>query len=292
MIKNENRPLIVILGQTASGKTDLGIEIAKKYRGEIVCADSRTVYKAMDIGTAKPTEVERKTVRHHLLDLIEPDRFYSANDFKRDASKAIKDIRARGRLPIIVGGTGLYINSLVYDYEFGRTPDPKARQELQNVDIKGLQKKVKNLGLGRDRINYENKRHLIRAVENNGVIRTKKPLRENTLLLGRKIEKTELQARIRARNETMIKAGLKDEVKRLVERYGWDAPGLNSIAYKEWRKYFSGEQDIEEVKENMFKDNWQYARRQKIWFKRDVNINWLTSVEQFIRQVDQFLIQY
>lgn len=289
---NRRQPLVVIAGQTASGKSDLAMEIAKKTNGEIICADSRTVYEGMDIGTAKPSVTDREAIRHHLLDIITPDQAYSASDFKKDALRSVRDIHSRGKLPIIVGGTGLYINSLVYDFEFGQPPDPDIRHTLQKESLQSLQEKVKQQGLNKEQINFSNRRHLIRAIENNGIVRTMKQLRKDTLLFGIQVEKEELRQRIKQRNEKMIRAGLESEVRSLLKKYSWDAPGLNAIAYKEWRGYFSGELDIDDVKENMFKDNWQYARRQKIWFKRDSNIHWSTSVDDLIRQVDQFLIQY
>ncbi len=288
----QNCPLIVIVGQTAAGKSDLAIEIAKKHDGEIICADSRTVYKGMNIGTAKPDADDIKTVRHHLLDVIEPDKAYSAGDFKEDAIKVLDEICSRGKLPIIVGGTGLYINSLVYDFDFGRVPDKKYRTKLENLDMNVLQQKVRELGLDERRVNLKNRRHLIRIIENGGIVRSKKPLRKNALLLGIKTDKDELQKRIRARIDNMIAAGLEEEVRALADKYGWSAPGLNAIAYKEWENYFSGRYNLNQVKENMFKNNWQYARRQKIWFKKDSNIHWAASVKTLIRQVDQFLIQY
>lgn len=288
----KDQPLVVIVGQTASGKSGLAMEIARKYNGEIICADSRTIYTGMDIGTAKPTEADRISVRHHLLDVIEPNKVYSASDFKKEALNCLHDVYLRGRLPIVVGGTGLYINSLIYDFDFGRAPNPNYREELQRLDTASLQKEVKDMGLTGEQINLKNRRHLIRAIENNGIIRSKKQLDKNTLLLGIQINSEKLKQRIATRNEKMIDAGLKSEVKVLADKYGWDAPGLNAIAYKEWKSYFDDEQNINEVKENMFKDNWQYARRQKIWFRRDRNIHWSASVKDLIRQVDQFLIQY
>ncbi|MEX2014592.1 MAG: tRNA (adenosine(37)-N6)-dimethylallyltransferase MiaA [Candidatus Saccharimonadales bacterium] len=290
--KTKERPLVVIIGQTASGKSDLAIRIARKHNGEIICADSRTIYKGMDIGTAKPSFSDRRSVKHHLLDVIEPDKAFSASDFKTQAIEALNDIYSKGKLPIVAGGTGLYINSLVYDFDFGRAPDVKYRDELQKMSLELLQKKVRDFGFTGEQIDLKNKRRLIRALENKGIVRTKKNLSKNTLLLGIRVDEEELKIRIKTRNEKMIKEGLEKEVRNLVNEYGWNVPGLNAIAYKEWKKYFSNEQNIDEVKENMFKDNWQYARRQKIWFKRDPNIHWLTSVESLIRQVDQFLIQY
>lgn len=289
---NRHQPLVVIAGQTASGKSDLAIEIAKKYNGEIICADSRTVYEGMDKGTAKPTRADREAIRHHLVDIITPDEAYSASEFKKDALRSMQDIYSRGKLPIMTGGTGLYIYSVVYDFDFGKPPNPGIRRVLQEEDLRSLQEKVRRLGLNEEQINFNNRRHLIRAIENKGIVRSKKQLRKDTLMLGLHIEKEKLKQRIRQRNEKMIRTGLEAEVRSLLNKYSWDVPGLNAIAYKEWKGYFSGELDIDDVKENMFKDNWQYARRQKIWFKRDPNIYWSASVGDLIRQVDQFLIQY
>ena len=288
----QNCPLIVIVGQTAAGKSDLAIQIAEKYAGEIICADSRTIYKGMDVGTAKPDVNDLKAVKHHLLDIIEPDTAYSAGDFKKDAERALNKICSAGKLPIIVGGTGLYINSLVYDFDFGRMPDQEYRTKLENLGMDELQKKVKDLGLSEHQINFKNKRHMIRAIENGGLVRTKKALRKDTLIVGIKTDKQALQRRIRNRIDNMLAAGLEDEVRSLADKYGWSAPGLNAIAYKEWENFFSGRCNLDQVKENMFKNNWQYARRQKIWFKKDPNIKWTTSLKSLIRQVDQFLIQY
>lgn len=292
-IKSKNtHPLIVIVGQTASGKSDFAVQIANKHNGEIICADSRTIYKGMDIGTAKPSVADRRSIKHYLLDVIDPNQTYSASDFKEEAFASLKAIYSRGKLPIVVGGTGLYVNSLIYDFDFGRPPDLTYREKLQKLDTLSLQGKVRNMGITEKQVNFKNRRHLIRLIENKGIVRSKKPLNKNTLLLGIQIDPQELRKRIDARNENMISEGLEAEVKTLVKKYGWDAPGLNAIGYKEWKGYFDGEQDVNEVKENMFRDNWQYARRQKIWFKKDQEIKWSASVEDLIRQVDQFLIQY
>ena len=130
--------IIVIVGPTASGKTALAIDIAKRHNGEIICADSRTVYKGLDIGTAKPTPADQARVPHHGLDLVEPDESFSAADFKSYANQKIAEIRQRGRLPVLVGGTGLYVDSVVYDYQFGPPVDKKRRQELSTMTIEEL----------------------------------------------------------------------------------------------------------------------------------------------------------
>lgn len=161
-------PLIVIVGPTASGKTSLAIRLAQKYGGEIICADSRTVYRDMDIGTAKPTPEERALVSHWGLDLVSPGERFTAADFKRYALEKIDEIRARGHVPFIVGGTGLYVDSVVFDYEFGGSVDESQRQELEVLSIEELHKYCfkHNISLPE---NNKNKRHLIRAIEQRGI---------------------------------------------------------------------------------------------------------------------------
>ena len=169
-------PLIVITGPTASGKSALAMDIAKKYGGEIICADSRTVYKGMDIGTAKPTEQDQREVPHHLLDVVEPNQPFSAAEFKERANQAICDISARGKLPMLVGGTGLYIDAVLFDYHFGLPADPNRRSDLQAMSVEQLQHVCLEQGIHLP-INVRNKRHLVRAIEIGGVIQQPKKLR-------------------------------------------------------------------------------------------------------------------
>ncbi len=235
-------PLIVLVGQTASGKSVMAMELAQKYNGEIICADSRTVYKEMDIGTAKPNKAERAEIKHHLLDAVAPDKRFNANNFKKLAEEAIADITSRGKIPFLVGGTGLYVSSVVYDFGFKGNKDNK--------------------------------------------------LRDNCLMIGLKLGKDELKERIKKRVDAMIDGGgLENEVRVLIDKYGFNVPGMNAICYKEWEGYFDGEQSMDELKQKLYTNNWQYARRQNTWFKRDNNIHWLTSVEKASVLVHQFLIQ-
>lgn len=237
----ESVPLIVLVGQTASGKSQMAIKLARGYNGEIICADSRTVYKGMDIGTAKPDDAEREEIRHHLLDVVSPDKRFNANQFKLLANKAIEDISSRGKIPLLVGGTGLYISSVIYDFNFEHDKDNK--------------------------------------------------LRDNCLFIGLRLKDEELKKRIKERVDKMIDGGLESEVWSLVSQYGFDVPGMNAICYKEWQSVFTGEQTIYGLKEKLCTNNWQYARRQRTWFKRDQNIHWVTSVEEASVLVQQFLIQ-
>lgn len=157
-------PLIAIVGPTASGKTAMAIELAKRFDGEIICADSRTVYKGMDIGTAKPTFDEQATVPHHMLNLVEPNERYTVADFQQGVRKLIDDITARGKFAMLVGGSGLYVDSVIFDYEFGSDRDPIQRARLNELSVAELQNICleNNITLPE---NSQNKRHLIRVVE-------------------------------------------------------------------------------------------------------------------------------
>lgn len=264
--------LVVIVGTTASGKSAAAMQMAQEHNGEIICADSRTIYKGMDIGTAKPTSENQKLVKHHLLDLVEPNQKFSAADFQKLANKAIKDIQNRGKLPIMVGGTGLYVDSVLYSFSF-RPANPQQRQQLEKLTVEQLRQKIDQEGLIMPS-NEQNKRHLIRILETNGQVGTKNPLRANTLVLGIQLPDTELKPRIAARVEQMIAQGLEQEVKKLSARFGWNAEAMKGIGYREWQAYFAGGQTLEETKAEIAKNTWQYARRQRIWFRRNQDIHW------------------
>jgi tRNA dimethylallyltransferase len=269
----------------------MAINLAEKFGGEIICADSRTVYKGMDNGTAKPTRSDQKRIKHHLLDIVNPDEEFNAADMKKLAAEAIKEIAERGKIPFLVGGTGLYINGVIYDFRFGNKKDPIIRKKLEKMTGERLQKRAIELGIRENEINFKNRRHLLRAVERGGIIKSGKRLRKNCLLIGVDIEQNELKARIKKRVDRMLDTGLEEEVRILATRYGFDAPGMSAICYKEWQDYFAGEQSLKELKENLCKNTWQYARRQRTWFKRDGNIRWIISVDEASRVVQQFLIQ-
>jgi tRNA dimethylallyltransferase len=251
-------PLIVIVGQTASGKSALGLKLAQKFNGEIICADSRTVYKGMDIGTAKPSEDEQKLVRHHLLDIITPDQKFTAADFKNLARRSIKDIAARGKLPIMVGGTGLYVDALLYDFKFA--PKDAARDP-------------------------KNPRHLHKSEK-----AVYGEVRPNTLIAGIDTEREALVERITARVENMIKRGLRQEAELLADHYGWDAPGLNAIGYREWQTLAEnpGISDTE-IAAEIIRDTVQYAKRQKTWFKRNKSIQWSNDPSKIVEIATTFL---
>ena len=248
-------PLIVIVGPTASGKTALAIELASKFDGEIICADSRTVYRGLDIGTAKPTIDEQSQAHHHLLDVVDLDKPFTVADFKTLANKAIDSITSRGKLPIMVGGSGLYVDSVLFDYSFS----PK--------------------GSMRD---TENPRHVSSLVSH-----SKNGMRDDTLVIGLDISREELKKRIENRIELMVNSGLLNEVKWLLSEYP-KSKALDSTGYKALRLYIENEITLEEAKQQFIKNDLNLAKRQMTWFRRNKAINWI-SAESAQKIVDNFI---
>jgi tRNA dimethylallyltransferase len=285
-------PLVVIVGETASGKTGLAIELARRFKGEIICADSWTVRKHVDIGTAKPTAEERGLVPHHLLDVVEPDEDFTAAVFKRLANQAVDDIAGRGKLPVMVGGTGLYVDSVLYDYDFLPAGDRAEREELNKLSIAKLLEKIEYSKLELGNVDTRNKRRLIRLIETKGGRPTQKPLRGNTFIIGLKTRREVIEQHIVKRIDDMLAAGLEDEVRDLAERYGWDCEALKGIGYAQWRDYFSGGQSLPETRQKIIKATFDFAKRQRTWFKRNKSIHWFTTpvnLEQIVDSVTTFL---
>jgi len=282
-------PLIVIVGETASGKSALAMELAERLDGELICADSWTVYRGFDIGTAKPTAADRAAVPHHLLDVADPAEGFSAVVFQKLALAAIADITSRGKLPIMVGGTGLYIDSVLFDYGFLPPSDPALRDELNSLSLEQLHARASELGLDTAGIDLRNKRRVIRLIENNGLRPTKRPMRGNTLVLGMRVEREVLGERIAARVDAMLAAGLEAEVRTLADRYGWDVEPIKGIGYKEFREYVSGTQTIAEVRERIIKGTMDLAKRQRTWFKRNSSIQWVNDRSKVVDIVTTYL---
>jgi len=285
--------LLVILGPTASGKSDLAIKIAKLFNGEIISADSRQIYKEMNIGTAKPT----KDNLHHLLDLINPDKYFSAAEYKELAYKVIKNIQNRNKLPILCGGTGLYISSIIENWQFPKVPpQKKLRKELEKKSAQqlfGIYQKLDPEGA--KFIDKKNKRRLIRAIEvckvNNKPFwqqrKNDKPL-FNTLIIGIKLPKEELKKKIAKRIKKMMKMGLKTEIRTLVKKYGWIS-SLETIGYQEWKECLGGKINIKEVQDLIELHTIQYGKRQMTWFKKMKNINWINNEKEAIQLVSDFI---
>lgn len=276
-------PLVVIVGETASGKSALAVELAKRFGGEIVCADSWTVRREVNIGTAKPTAAEQAAVPHHLLDIVGPCEDFTAAVFKRLAQAAIMHIGDRGKLPILVGGTGLYIDGILYDFEFLPPGDRAAREELNRRSIPELLEQIAAAGIELGNIDTGNKRRLIRLLETGGARPGKDELRPNTLILGLRIGREELNRRIEKRVDYMLADGLEDEVRVLSERYGWQCEALKGVGYAQWRGYFEGVQSLDETRAKIIKATRDLAKRQRTWFKRNNGIHW---VEKQIEAVE------
>ncbi len=282
------QPLVVIVGETASGKSALAMELAEKFDGEIICADSRTVYKGMDIGTAKPTEGDRSKIKHHLVDVVTPDQRFTVAQFKSLANKAIKEIHGRGKLPIMVGGTGLYIDSVIFDYDFRPVADPERREQLQAMSVDELQEQLEAEGIALPE-NARNPRHLIRSLETGGVPATKQAILPWTLVIGLKRDRDELERRITERADEMIKDGIVEELKGLIAKYPSDSEAFNCTAYKAFKKYISGEISLEEARELFIKNDLHLAKRQRTWFKRNYSIQWVKEQRHAVELTTTFL---
>ena len=277
-------PLIVIVGPTASGKTALAIDLAKKYDGEIICADSRTVYTGMDIGTAKPTSGEQEQVPHWGIDLVEPDVRYTAGRFQAYAKDKIADIRRRGKLPLLVGGTGLYVDGLIFDYNFPAPLDDRLKLRLEGLTKDEVYKYCvdNNIELPE---NDKNKRHLIQAALRKKSATTRiSTISSNTLVVGIATDKLILERRIADRTEHMFENGVVEEATMLGKKYGWSAEAMTSNVYRVIKSHLEGELSLVETKAKFTTRDRQLAKRQMTWFRRNPYIEWgsIPEVRQYI----------
>jgi tRNA dimethylallyltransferase len=270
-------PLLVILGETASGKSKLAMDLAIRLNGEIICADSWTVRRGVNIGTAKPTSSDLNLVEHHLIDIVGPDDEFTVAVFKLMANEKIIEISDRNRLPILVGGSGLYIDSVIFNYGFLDAGDAQQREELNTLSIDGLlaiiyQKKLSIAG-----IDTRNKRRLIRLIETYGAIPTIEPIRDNSLVIGIRREANELNELVTRRVDQMIESGLEQEVHTLVDKYGWECEALKGVGYKQWRGYIEGSKNLEETRQQIITATMNLAKKQRTWFRRNKSIHWFTQ---------------
>lgn len=268
-------PLVLIVGPTASGKTALGIRLAKQYGGEIISADSRAVYKDLSIGTAKPSLEEQDGVPHWGIDLVEPGERFTAADFQHYANKKITEIRARGHLPIIVGGTGLYVDAVMYDFEFpAEGNDLERREALMRQSLEELYSYcIKNNILLPE--NKKNKRYVVNNILRNGqTLKRKYELIENTIVVGISTDRDILRERIRRRAAVILSAGVVDEAKKAAEKYGWDNEAMTGNIYPLIREYIDGSLSLHELEERFIVSDWRLAKRQLTWLKRNEHIYW------------------
>ncbi|MCK9442928.1 MAG: tRNA (adenosine(37)-N6)-dimethylallyltransferase MiaA [Tissierellaceae bacterium] len=284
--------LCVLIGPTAIGKTSISLELADLINAEIISADSMQIYKYMDIGSAKIKEHEMEGIPHHLIDIIYPDEEYTVADYKNQAKKLIRDINRRGKIPLVVGGTGLYVNSLVYDLDFTRV---KASEEIRNRlqalgDKYGneyLHSKLTKIdSISANKINIEDRRRIIRAIEIYEVTGRKMSEQNmnfrketndyNISMIGLNTDRKKLYERINYRVDKMVGEGLIDEVNMLLEMgYDKNLPSMQGIGYKEVIMYLEGIISLDEAVNIIKKGTRNYAKRQLTWFKRDNRIKWI-----------------
>lgn len=267
------------------------MSLAQRYHGEIICADSRTIYRGMDVGTAKPTAADRALVPHHLLDIVEPGEAYSAAQFKVDSEREITAIVRRGNLPLIVGGTGLYVNGLLYDYQFpaGAHNDLRAQLEIQPLTklVERLRREDPEAAL---RIDLHNPRRVIRALETMGRPRQQATrLNANSLLLGLRPSQEQLNKQITHRTQVMFQIGLIDEVRALARKYGPDLEAFRSPGYAEIIDFIAGRCSRQEAESLINLHTRQLVRRQLTWFKRDPEIRWYEALDEAELQVEAWL---
>lgn len=276
--------LIAIVGPTASGKTGLSIEIAKKYNGEIIAADSRTVYKGLDIGTAKPSVAEQQGVPHWGLDLVGPGEKFSVADFKNYADTKIAEILKRYKLPMLVGGTGLYIDAVLYDFSLA-PPNAGMRDELEDLGIIELQQLIRSKGYELPH-NVQNKRHLVRVLERGGAEVDKKQLDPGVIIIGLDPPRDVLLERIKIRAKAMLEAGVMDEVKWAFDNYPPDSEALTGGIYRIFRDVVWGNLPQNVAVEKFVYSDMHLAKRQMTWFKRNKDINWFVNVEDAMEWIN------
>ncbi len=302
--------VIIILGPTASGKTSLSIELAKKANGEIISADSMQIYKYMDIGTAKPDEEEQSGIKHYLIDEVNPDEEFSVARFKELALSYIKEIQDRGKLPIIAGGTGLYINSLIYNINFSETiSDWELREKLkQEAEEKGNQFLHERLSdvdpAAASKIHVNDLKRIIRALEVYEY--TKKPIsyhqevsksvppEYNFIIIGLTMDRERLYDRINKRVDLMLEKGLIEEVKKLVSLgYDKNTIAMQGLGYKEILQYIRGEKLLDEVIYILQRDTRHYAKRQMTWFQRIPGVHWVNvdcmDQQEILKNVSDYI---
>lgn len=298
--------VVVIVGPTASGKTALSIALAKKINGEIISSDSMQIYKDMDIGTAKVTKEEADGIKHYLVDCVSPDERYTVSDFKKDAENAIEEILAKGKTPIVVGGTGLYVNSLIYGIEYQDMKfDENYRNELmKKAETEEGLKKIWDEANKIDpeamkKISQNDKKRIIRVLEifkATGKTKTEQEIlsRQNGVkydykVFGITMERGKLYSRINLRVDLMIKNGLEEEVRNLVNKYTKFPTAMQGLGYKEVVEYFDGILTYEEMIDKIKQESRRYAKRQLTWFRKNKETIWLDSENKMEDNVNVIL---
>ena len=289
--------VLIICGATASGKTALSVHLAKKFNGEIISADSMQIYKGMDVGTAKVTQLEADGVTHHLIDIIEPNENFSVAEYKDLALKAIKEIRSRRKLPIIVGGTGLYVNALIYDYTFNDTTANDAIREKYKMILSEKGAEFLHETLARIspsdamRLHPNDTFRVIRALEVAELGKTN--VDSGKIVMPYKAyainyPREKLYERINLRVDKMFEEGLLEEVNGLLQQgVTFDCQSMKAIGYKEFKDYFDGVATLDDVREKIKKNSRNYAKRQLTWFRKMPNLIWYDDIEEAKRKIEE-----
>lgn len=281
--------LIVVLGPTASGKTELGIRLAKKYDGEIICADSRTIYKDMDIGTAKPSKTQQAEVPHHLLDVVKPNESFSVVKFKTLCLKSISQIRQKGKLPIIVGGSGLYLDSVLFDYSFRAKlgPDTSGLSDAEIVKLAKATYGEELMG-----VDSSNIRRVAQLLERGpSIAADRKAVKIACKIIGLELEKPQLKQNIEMRTAQMLNNGFIQEVENVRSKYGADCAALTTTGYKQVGEFLDGQLEESELEAAIVSATLKLAKKQMTWFHRNQAIAWANSVDQAIRIADDYMAQ-
>ena len=300
--------VIVICGPTASGKTGLSIELAKKINGEIVSCDSMQIYKDMTIGTAKPTKDEMQGIKHYLIDCVSPEERYSVADYKRDATEAIENIISDGKVPIIVGGTGLYLEALIYNIEYNEIEtDLEYRENLEKIEKEeGLEKlyqmaeKIDRIAM--QKISHNDKKRIFRVLEiyhSTGKTKTeleaesrKQESKYNYVLFGITMDREKLYDRINKRVDIMIEQGLIKEVENLLKKYKEFPTAMQGLGYKEVVEYLKGFTTKEEMIEKIKRETRRYAKRQLTWFRKYKDLKWIDGLDNIQNNINIILEEY
>lgn len=288
--------VIVICGPTASGKTKLSIELAKKINGEIVSCDSMQIYKDMNIGTAKPTFEEMQGIKHYLIDFISPDKRYSVAEYKIDAEKAIEEILNKGKIPIVVGGTGLYIDTIIYGIEYPKIEfDEKYRKELEAREKKEglikLYEEAKQIDEEAiKKISINDKKRILRILEiyhatgknktEQEIISREKGPKFDYKVFAINMDREKLYERINKRVDIMIDNGLIDEVKKLLNKYKEFPTAMQGLGYKEVKEYLENKISKEEMIDKIKQESRRYAKRQITWFKKNKQTIWINGLNK------------
>ena len=273
--KTDSKPTaLFLMGPTASGKTDLAIQLRQSLPVEVISVDSALIYKGMDIGTAKPSAEEQARVPHWGLDIVEPGERFTVADFKAYAERKIREIRERGRVPFLVGGTGLYIDAVIFDFQLAPVPDETLRTQLSLMDVEDLQDYCikNNISLPE---NKQNKRYLVRAIErkNISIMRRNVPL-DNTYVVGITTNRETLRTRIEHRSEQLFTNNVVEEATLLGEKYGWESEAMTGNIYPLVHEYLRGAIDETELKRRFVVSDWRLAKRQMTWLRRNEHMMW------------------